>query len=989
MSQTKYFRSALHPIKQMTNNLEQALKTGFIDKQFSSDERLQPRLLLNDKHIGTKVLGPFLEALDTCDEFWFSVAFVTRGGLACIHNKLIELAARGVNGKILVSQYLNFTEPEALRLLHGFHNIETRFIRDHRFHGKGYIFKNSEQYELIIGSSNLTSGALCENAELNIKLTSADSGGLIEETINSFGKFFEMADPLTPNLISSYEDTYKTHRLDHSQFYSQKQLLGLSGDHVIFEPNAMQTEALAQLDSLRKQGANKSLVISATGTGKTLLAAFDVKAFQAKKLLFVVHRGTIARKAMESFKLIFGPDKTMGLFTGGFHEREADFVFCTVQTINNEEHLHRFDHQEFDYIIIDETHRAGAKTYRKVLDYFKPQFLLGMTATPERMDGFDIFPLFDHNIAYEIRLQSAMDEGLLSPFHYFGVTDISIGGNPLDEKSDFNLLVAPERVDRIIEIAQQYGCDSGDIRGLVFCSRVDEADELSRLFGLRGYRTVSLSGKNSQTERLQAINRLEIDDDYQKVDYIFSVDVFNEGVDIPRVNQIIMLRPTQSATIFVQQLGRGLRNTSGKDYLTVIDFIGNYQNNYMIPIALYGDSSHNKDTLRKCLAAGSSLIPGSSTVNFDEIAREKIFDSINSANLNRKRDLGHDYQSLKNRLGRVPMMVDYLSSHSRDPHSFVEYSKSYLNFVNLMEDNVVGDLPIHVSQLLEYFSRYVNDGKRIEESLLLSFLFEHNSVSTDEFNVELNSKYGYELNEVSLDSVIRNINLNFMTERSAGNNVPIGRLHGYEIATRKEQIISRGKSLSDSLTYEIFREFVGDNIQYSLDTYDKKFKISDYCRGFLRYQKYSRKDVFRILNWQVNPNPQNVGGYILSPDKSNCPIFVTYQKNDKISESINYPDQFQTPSLLTYMSKNRRTLKSPDVLAMQNQSTSDIRLPLFVKKSDDEGKEFYFIGDLRAIESSFIQQVMKDDDGKDVSVVKMDFTIDVPVKQDLYTYLNS
>ncbi len=973
----------------MLNNLEQALKTGFIDKQFPSDERLQPRLLLNDKRTGTKVLSTLLEALGTCDEFWFSVAFVTRSGLACIHNRLIELEAKGVRGKILVSQYLNFTEPEALRLLHGFQNIETRFIQDHRFHGKGYIFKNSDQYELIIGSSNLTSSALCENAELNIKLTSSDNSGLIHETLNSFAQFFEMAHPLTPDLISSYEDTYEAHRLNHPQLYSEKLLPGLSNNQVIFKPNAMQVEALETLDSLRKQGAKKSLVISATGTGKTLLAAFDVKAFQAKKLLFVVHRGTIARKAMESFKFIFGSDRTMGLYTGGLHELDADFVFCTVQTINNERHLNQFGKQEFDYIIIDETHRAGAKTYRKVLDYFEPRFLLGMTATPERMDGFDIFPLFDHNIAHEIRLKSAMDQGLVSPFHYFGVTDISIGGNPLDENSDFNLLIAPERVDRIIEIAEQYGCDSGVIRGLVFCSRVDEANELSRLFELRGYRAISLSGTNSETERLQAITNLESTDDSQKIDYIFTVDVFNEGVDIPRVNQIIMLRPTQSATIFVQQLGRGLRNTAGKDYLTVIDFIGNYQNNYMIPIALYGDSSYSKDTLRKFVAAGSSLIPGSSTVNFDEIAQEKIFESIDSANLNRKKDLSHDYQSLKSRLGRVPMMLDYLSSNSRDPYSFVDYSKSYLNFVNIMENNVTSDFPIQTSKLLEYFSRLVNDGKRIEESLLLSLLVKHSSVSTGEFNSELNSKYGFELDEISLDSVVRNIGLNFVTERSGGNNVPIGRLHGYEIADRKERIISRGKSLTDSLSYERFKEFLVDNIQYSLDTYKNKFNISDYVGGFLRYQKYSRKDVFRILNWPENPNPQNVGGYFRSPDKSNCPIFVTYQKNEDISESINYGDEFQTPSRLTYMSKNRRTLESPDVLAFQNQSNSGIRLPLFVKKSDDEGKEFYFTGDLRVIENSFIAQSMKDDDGNDVSVVKMEFNTDVAVKQDLYTYLTS
>tara|TARA_Y100000588_G_scaffold382013_1_gene468680 strand:- start:283 stop:3219 length:2937 start_codon:yes stop_codon:yes gene_type:complete len=972
---------------QLFGDLEDAIKTGFLNKSISSNERLQPRLLLNDPSRGEKVLGSILNALEQCDSFWFSVAFVTSSGIACIHNKLRQLEKRKVKGKILVSQYLNFTNPEALRALGRFSNIEARFIQDADFHGKGYIFRKDNQFDFVIGSSNLTADALCANSELNIKVTSLEHSKMTQDSLDTFEKFFQMSVPLTDDVIDSYEDIFNRHPTRYAEIYSSRRQLIHPDDGKDFEPNSMQREALNNLQKLRESGVDKALVISATGTGKTVLSAFDVKAQKAKRMLFVVHRETIARKSMDTFKRIFGEDKTYGLYSGGQRSADADFLFCTVQTINKDRHLHNFASDEFDYIIIDETHRAGARTYKKVLNYFEPSFLLGMTATPERTDGFDIFSLFDHNVGYEIRLQRAMQEGLLSPFHYFGVTDITVDGDELDDKSDFGLLVAEERVDRIIEVAQQYGCDNGMVKGLIFCSRVEESEELSRLFNLRGFSTLSLSGKNSEDERLEAIERLEKDQGDDRLDYIFSVDVFNEGVDIPKVNQIIMLRPTQSAIIFVHQLGRGLRNIEQKEYLTVIDFIGNYQNNYMIPIALYGDSSFNKDTLRKLITSGSSLIPGASTVNFSEISQQKIFDSINTSNLNRKKDLQRDYSLLKTRIGKVPMMMDFLESDSRDPYSFVEYSKSYLDFVNIVEDEIHYDVPPTVAKLLQYLSRDVNDGKRIEESLLLSLLIDRRSFQIEEYYETLSDEFKIDIKKIDWDSVVRNLNLEFITERSQGKALSVGDLHDYQIVKVVGNTVSIGNSLANSLTHETFKEFLVDSVEYSVGTFRRYFNPEDYIDGFQRYQKYSRKDVFRILGWEKNPNPLNVGGYVLSNDLSSCPIFVNYQKLDDIADSIKYEDRFVSPDRFIYMSKNRRTLSSPDVAAMGNQENNGIRLPLFVKKNNDEGQNFYFLGDLLVISDRFIQETMKVADGSDVSVVKMEFMLDKSVEPGLYEYI--
>ena len=284
-----------------------------------------------------------------------------------------------------------------------------------------------------------------------------------------------------------------------------------------------------------------------------------------------------------------------------------------------------------------------------------------------------------------------MEEDLVCPFHYFGISDLKINGEEIDEKSDFNNLISDQRINHIINALREYGTDSGVIRGLIFCSTVEEAKEMSIQFNKRNFNTIALSGDDPETSRANAMERIELSSGDEKLDYIFTVDIFNEGIDIPSINQIVMLRPTQSAIIFVQQLGRGLRNSDTKEYLTVIDFIGNYEKNYLIPVALYGDRSLNKDTLRKLVASGSNLIPGSSTINFDEITKEKIFTSIDKAQLKTKRDLISDYRLLRFRLGRPPMMMDFLEHGSREPFQFVEYSGSFFNFA-LFEENE-NDLP--------------------------------------------------------------------------------------------------------------------------------------------------------------------------------------------------------------------------------------------------------------------------------------------------------
>ena len=945
-----------------SNSFAKSLLTGFVDKNIDSDIVWRPQLLTNKLIPKEKVLSTLLSEFDTCDEFFISVAFVTTSGIAVLLNSLLSLERKGIKGKVLVSQYLNFTEPEALKKLKLFENIELRISTKGNTHSKGYIFKKTDYYNLIVGSSNLTSSALTVNKEWNLKISGLKPSSIVEKVLNEFEIDFDNAVPVTDEFIASYQSIYERERL----FRNESGHNLASSKEKVIAPNSMQVEALSNLKKIRVENKNKALIISATGTGKTYLSAFDVKAFNPKKLLFVVHRLNIAEKALEAFKDIFKDEKSYGIYSGNKKELDADFVFSTVQTISKDNHLQNFANDTFDYIIIDESHRSGAESYIRLIEHFTPKFLLGMTATPERTDGNDIFRLFDHNIAYEIRLNRAMEENMLCEFHYFGITDLIVNNETIENTRDFKLLASDERASRIIEKAELYGSDNGITRGLIFCSTNEESQNLSLKFNERGYKTIALSGESSETERKDAISNLESTDNNLKLDYIFTVDIFNEGIDIPKINQILMLRPTDSAIIFVQQLGRGLRKANGKDYLTVIDFIGNHKNNYLIPIALYGDTSFNKDTLRKLISEGSKMLHGSSTINFDEISKEKIFQSIDSANMRILSDLKKDYQLLKFRLGRIPMMTDFLNHESRDPFLFIEYSKSYFNFVKKADQDFDIILDKKRLHLLELFSREINNSKRIEESLILRKLLDSSELKTSVLKSLISRKYNYEVSRETIESSISNLNFEFIRKEE-------------KVVFEENNTFKFHIEFIELLKNNTFKDFLSDAVDYSIKAFDNNFDSAKYKGGLVLFNKYSRKDVCRLLNWEVDIS-STIYGYRTRNKVTPC--FVTYHKSDDIDDTINYNDHFITPSIFAWESRSNRKLNSPEI---QNVIASE-RILLFVKKEDAEGTDFYFMGDVSIIEDSIKQDVMPE---SKKPVVHFKFLLEEPVTEELYNYITT
>ena len=954
------------------NVLEECLREGFIDYKVNADKRYVPKILTNNRTKRQKVLDTVLSQLYHCDEFLFSIAFITKSGIACIKDALIQ--NEHVKGRILASQYLNFTEPAALRELLKFPDLEVRMITEEKaFHAKGYIFhhpdNNEESYTMIIGSSNMTANALTHNQEWNLFITSSEDGALIRQTMQEFSALWEAAEVVNESWIKAYEDVYSHSRIQNKPAYTPLYKI---------HPNTMQQAALAGIQALRDAGQDRGLLISATGTGKTYLSAFDVCKMKPKRSLFVVHREMIVNNARDSYiKVGFPPNET-GRLTGRFKEVQKKYLFATIQTLAQDAILHSFAPDAFEYIVIDEVHHGGAETYQKLFNYFKPKFWLGMTATPERSDGFDIYDLFHHNIAYEIRLHHALEANMLVPFHYHGISEICVDGKLLDDKSDFNLLTSEERVRHILYYADLYGSDMERIKGLVFCSSVEEAYSLASAFRVHGKRAIALSGNSSEKERQEAVARLECNaaknPDY--LDYIFTCDIFNEGIDIPQVNQIIMLRPTQSAIIFVQQLGRGLRKYPDKRYLEVLDFIGNYENNFLLPIALYGDRTYDKDFVRQLMHV--NYLPGATSVYFDDIAKEKIYEAIDHKRcLADLRELKESYCNMEYRLGRQPMMMDFVRIGDKDPYLFVDKKNSFYEFVQYARPYESTMTGAHTAVLM-MLSQEVANGRRVEELFLLDTLLDTDTVSAEELKENIQKKYKYLVSEKTLDGVANVLSLQFFV-------ASIRKKYGQQpLVSYDNHIYRRTEYFAQLLKNKEFYGYVRDVLAYGLYRFHKMYVGKELMavHGFVRYEKYSRKDVSRILNYQQN-REGTLNGYAIVD--GTCPIFVTYHKRDDISANTKYEDRFISPQQFSWMTRARVRLNSNQVTRIMDDKTRKL---LFVKKSDAEGKDFYYLGDVSVIGNP-METTIKNDAGKELPIVNFQFLLDVPVEAKLYKYLNA
>ena len=969
-----------------TRKLVDGYQKAFIDASHESDPTYSPSLISNSH--GKKVLTVIEKEMKGCDDLFISVAFITMGGIAPLLGTLKDLEKRGTRGRILTTDYLMFSDPRALDKLSSLKNLDVRVFKIGEnkvgFHTKGYMFHNGDNLRIIIGSSNLTQDAITKNHEWNTRLVSSTEGAYAKDIEAEFNDLWNSS-VCYEEYREEYAELYENSKQERDEISRITQTLDLSYSQVL-QPNSMQERFTFNIEEILRSGKTRAMLISATGTGKTYASAFAIRKLFAenivngKKALFLSHREQINRQALNSYKRIFGKNIPMELLSGTSNDitkaRKASFLFSTMNMMAKEHIRGAFDPKEFSVIVLDECHRSGAESYQKIINYFQPELLLGMSASPERTDSFDVFQLFDHNIACEVRLQQALENDMLCPFHYFGITDLEIEGEDNTDLSRFRHLTSDKRVRYILERAEYYGFSGNRVKGLIFCSRKDEAKELSDKFNDTGkYHTIMLSGDDSQQQREEALERLVADTRTDRLDYIFTVDIFNEGVDVPEINQVILLRPTESPIIFVQQLGRGLRKADGKEFVIVLDFIGNYQTNYMIPIALSGDRTGNKDNIRRSLMEGNNIIKGASTIYFDEIARDRIYKSIDAADLNQIRLLKKEYQSLKYKLGRIPHLQEFDEMGELDPIRLIDKKGSYQAFLRDYEDDFIEKWSDKQYQILEFISRKFASGMRLHELALLRLLIEEPKMDSL-WELHLKNRHGLVLDDKTRASVSSVLGGKFFR----------GNVFQISLVYKDASGFHLSLEFQEALKNESFHNAVRELLDFGIYRHNRDYSHLYPGTLFNLYKKYTYAEICWLLNWKKEEVPLNIGGYKFDSFSRTYPVFINYEKDEDITATIKYEDRFIDPSSLTAISKSRRTIESEDVQNAVHSEERGILMPLFVRKNKDDqtSKEFYFLGTIR--HNGHLQEfVMSDTDG--VTAVEIGYKLDTPVEHNLYEYI--
>ena len=858
--------------------------------------------------------------LRSCKAFYFTVSFIKKAGLVLLTNDIKSAIERGVKGKLITSTYQNFTDVESLKFFFNlslsFDNFECHLDDEcfydeksyttNGFHTKGYLFEFEERCELIIGSSNITRYALLKNIEWNLVVDSKKDDEPYKSAYLEFNDLWNKTINLTEERINVYAQklNFVIERWDMDYDLAEQKI----------KPNYMQRKALKELNRNRAIGINKALIVSATGSGKTYLAAFDALNFDPKRLLYVVHEGSILSKSLETFQNVFGGLKSCGMYSGEAKEMDADFIFSTNVSMCRS--LELFSKDEFDYIIIDECHHAVANTYRQIIDYFEPECLLGITATENRMDNQDVVELFGNNIPYELRLRDAIINDLIVPFHYYGIRDELIDYG-LSDSAERRLIAQIANEDNCYFIHQQiekHRLKDQKLKALAFCRNIQHARMMAENMS-EYYHTAFLSGKNKTGERIRAYNDLQSDD--KELEILFAVDILNEGVDIPGVNMVLFLRPTESSTIFIQQLGRGLRKYPNKDYVTILDFIGNsYKRSVHIALAL-GSLSKGyilEKKLLKCMVKDDfkllALDEYGVKISIDDLSKEEILQHIENENFNQLRYLKKDYQNFKSYLKTpsYPKHMDYVNS---------DYAPNLLKFMKIKIGGqktysyykfLVGigeEVPLFTDEqvkAINYLSNLLPSVRR-HEFLIIKCILQgecHENVIRHKLGDEIS---GY--TDEQFEHALR-----FMKEEG--------------VVTHADDMIGLCCDVDEE-----FVEYINDLLEYGLSQYSARYTNDK--EEFLLYQDYRQDQV--LLKILLNPKNNQYGTYYKN---GNMYIFAGLKKDSSVQEHLNYKDKFLDKSTFQWESmanlsksdeRKQNECKEAFVFVRKVESENGITLP--------------------------------------------------------------
>ncbi len=903
-------------------------------------------------------LNKIKESLSKCNSFMFSVSFIKKAGLVMLEREIEEALDRGVSGRIITSTYQNFTDVMSLETFNSWKikyknfdcHLDFGSFGDNGFHSKGYIFEYDNNIEIIVGSSNITRYALLKNIEWNTSVITNKEDKYKLDVYGEYGYLWNNTLEISPQIIKEY-------RLLLDYAIEKWDMDYVNPNEDIVKPNYMQRRALKELRRYRDVGVKRALIISATGSGKTYLAAFDARNFDAKRVLYVVHRDSILNDAKNTFMKVFGAEKSYGMYTGKAKDLECDFIFASSNMLSR--HIDEFDAKEFDYICYDEVHHIVADCGQKIFKHFNPEFLLGLTATPERMDNKDVYGLFDENVPFELRLRDAITNDLVVPFHYYGIRTKLADYSSQDRMKVAKEISRVENVEFISGEIEKYRKENEKLKAIAFCSNIAHCKLMAEELEEQGYNTVALTGANDLGQRIKAFKDLQ--DETNPLEIICAVDILNEGVDIPAINMVLFLRPTESSTIFLQQLGRGLRKYENKEYVTVLDFIGNnYSRSVQIALALgtlgkttYTEKSYLKELVRTNFESLS--IPGVQ-INIDELSKEEIVAYLEKENFNSSRFLKKDYENFKKYLQTetYPSHMDYLDSEiAPNILRFLKSkiggkkNKSYYKFLKNIEEESIplfNDKEIEVIDKIEDMLPLVRE----DEYLILKYILENNKVDLEEIE-----KYSKRVTRESLKIAIDNLS--------------------------KQEIILSNKINLDQLSDDM-KDYLEDTLNYGINRFDYEF--GDFEGEYKLYGNYYKEQVPLLLNKPIM-SMQLKGTYFFDDVTY---VFVGLKKDKSKEERTNYKDKFISSKIFQWESENNTTFENRVGKAIQNTK----KIHLFIRKMDDEDGitlpfTYFGTGHYENIRAS---QVVNKSNGEVYPTLMTDIVLDNEVPEEYYLDFN-
>lgn len=814
----------------MINKLDKEI---LIEKEISVKEEVTNSITGNKQYLINR-LKTSIKNATTID---IIVSFLMESGVKLLLQDLKEALNRGVKIRILTGNYLKITQPQALYLLKSElkDKVDLRFYNNPNksFHPKAYMFHNPIDSEIYIESSNISRGALTSSIEWNYRFLKSTAP-------NDFKVFYD-----------TFEDLFNNHSLiitdevlkDYSKQWTRPNIYKdiekeeSKEDNVIniFEPRGAQIEALYSLEKSREEGFDKGLVVAATGIGKTYLSAFDSAKYN--KILFVAHREEIIKQAAQSFKNVRNSDD-IGFFYSNQKDTKNSFIFALVQTLGKEQYLNEeyFSKDYFDYIIVDEFHHEVSSNYKKIIDYFTPKFLLGLTATPERLDSKDVFALCDYNMVYEVRLKDAINKGWLVPFRYYGIYDETVNYEHIDYKNgkyDDKQLEEALMLNKRGEIILNHYLKYNSKRAMGFCTSRHHAEYMAKVFNENNIPSAAVySGEKGEYSEDRNIALSKLTSGELKV--IFSVDMFNEGLDVPAIDMVMFLRPTQSPTIFLQQLGRGLRKFKDKKYLNVLDFIGNYKKANLVPFLLSGKEYSASECKKN--KQGDYEFPEECIVDFDFKIID-IFKKQAEREMKVKDKVKEQFEVVSQMLGYRPSRVELFTYIDDEVYQNIR-SKAMNPFSNYLEYIKENDKLTHDEEIL-YNSRgreFINMiettsmSKTYKMPVLLAFYNYGDikmEISEDDIYKSFYNFYRKGSNKVDMlkDKGTREFETwDKKKYVSLANNNPIKFLlktHGEFFKEKEQCLIALQDDLKDIMSNEAFKKHMKDSIDFRVESYYK------------------------------------------------------------------------------------------------------------------------------------------------------------------------